>query len=360
MAWLSGWRKRVSLTIDGSLIDAELTHFPLLIHLSGSCGKNSEDLTFVFDEIGASYKKIAVTEDDGETQLYVEVEKWDNGGEEAWLWVSSATWAIATGSDTVIYLYYDSTHADNDSYVGDPNDVVAENVWDANFVFVSHMQDDPDTSSIRDSTGNDLDGAKKGAANPAETTSGKIGNAQTFTDDNINIGDADVTGYITIELWINPSWTGDDFEGIISKYTGTPAGWQLFYHTSDYLYFYVNDGIAVQSKVGALGTGSWQYLTCRYESGTTTGEIWVNLTDETDTVASRTINQNAQDAVIGDRSDNQIYGLDAVVDEFRLSTNYRPAAWIKATYYSGDDNLVDYGTEENVAVQVWKEVNLRG
>lgn len=60
-AWLSGWDKRVKLTADSGDIDANLSDFPVLVYLSTSSGRGPDDVSFVFDEVGANSKKIAVT-----------------------------------------------------------------------------------------------------------------------------------------------------------------------------------------------------------------------------------------------------------------------------------------------------------
>ena len=83
MGWLSGWTKRVKVTIDHTDIDATLSNFPILLYLSSASGRNAEDITFIFDEIGANKLKIAITTSDGETQCYAEVEYWDSANEKA-------------------------------------------------------------------------------------------------------------------------------------------------------------------------------------------------------------------------------------------------------------------------------------
>ena len=146
--------------------------------MSTSSGENNDDVSFIFDEIGSNNKKIAVTTSDGQTECYVEIEEWNSGNEQAWLWVKVPSMSSATDSD--LYLYYDTTHEDNIVYVGDPNSTPAENVWDNNFKLVTHMKDDPDISSIHDSTLNDNDGTKESANNPIQTD-GIIGKAQDFS-----------------------------------------------------------------------------------------------------------------------------------------------------------------------------------
>ena len=189
--WLSGWNKRVKITIDHNDIDSALSNFPLLIYLSNSSRYYNDDVSHVFDELerNDNRKKIAITTSDEVTQCYVEIEKWDNGTEKAWLWVKVPS--LSDTSDTDLYLYYDSSQSDNTDYVGDSNSTPAENVWDNNFKLVTHMEGEAHTSLLRDSTSNNNDGTKK--FEPDEVV-GKIGKAQHFTVESllqrgiINIG----------------------------------------------------------------------------------------------------------------------------------------------------------------------------
>jgi len=73
MAWLSTWNNRIKLTVSATDIDSDLTWFPIIIHLKTANGDSDK----VFQEVGASSQKIAVTQSDGTTQLYVELENWD-------------------------------------------------------------------------------------------------------------------------------------------------------------------------------------------------------------------------------------------------------------------------------------------
>ncbi|GAG55750.1 unnamed protein product, partial [marine sediment metagenome] len=229
MGWLSGWKKRIRLAIDNNDITAALSNFPILIYLSSSSGINNADVTSVFDEVGANRKKIAVTRGDGITQCYVEVEKWDSGNEKAWLWAKVPS--VSNTIDEVVYLYYDNSKADNTTYVGDPSDAVAHNVWDANFKLVTHMRDDPDTSHVRDSTVNANDGAKKAANEPIVTTAGKIDDAQDFdgTDDRISVPDVDEldfgTGDFTVSLWFKPDVVAETGILVAKIYMRTGVSW---------------------------------------------------------------------------------------------------------------------------------------
>ncbi|MGA2669954.1 MAG: DUF2341 domain-containing protein [Dehalococcoidia bacterium] len=139
MSWLSDWGKRVKLTTDHTDITLALSDFPILLHVSASCGRNNDDVSCVFDELqsDANRFKIAVTTSDGTTQCYVEIEKWDDANEQAWLWVKAPS--LSSTVDDDFYLYYGSSHADNTTYVGDIGSTAAQTVWDSNFKLVNHM-----------------------------------------------------------------------------------------------------------------------------------------------------------------------------------------------------------------------------
>ena len=123
---LEGFGYRYGIDIDSGDVDTNLTDFPVLLILSSSSGISSADVTAIFDEVGAFNKKIAVTTDDGETELYVEIEKWDEVGEEAFLWVKVPT--VDSGADTRIYFYFDAEAENNTAHIGDLASTVAQNV----------------------------------------------------------------------------------------------------------------------------------------------------------------------------------------------------------------------------------------
>jgi len=117
MAWLEGWdQRRIKLTTNEAVIDtADLTWFRVIVTLSPTHGD------CVFDELtsDANRFKIAFTKADGETQLYGEIEKWDDANESAIIHVSRDGWVIDYDVDTDFYMYYDIDHADNTDYIGD-------------------------------------------------------------------------------------------------------------------------------------------------------------------------------------------------------------------------------------------------
>jgi len=313
----------------------------------------------VFDELGsdANRKKIAVTTDDGETECYVEIEKWDDANEKAWLWVKVPS--IAADVDTDLYLYYDSTHADNTDYVGDTNDEVAENVWDANFKAVYHMADGVDNAHIYDSTGNDNDGTKLAANQPIEVT-GQVGDAQDFdkpSSEYVDCGDSvsfDFTTALTVETVIKAGYlTQARSPAFVSKYETDKREWALrIYQQKITLAFGAAGGAYQGSWLTTnnviTSTAVFYHTVFTYSSGTVL--VYVGGVSVPGAVSDgsipATLNNENFPVRIGGLGPAQNQYFDGIEDEVRLSNIVRPAAWIKASYESERDHLNDFGEEE--------------
>lgn len=340
--WLIGWEKRVKLTIDSDAIDETLTGFPVLVHLSASSGIGGSDCSFVFDEVGSDSKKIAVTTENG-AECYVEVEAWDSLNEEAWLWVNVPS--VSSSSDTELYLYYDSDHADNVNYVGDSASVQAENVWDTNFKLVTHMNDDPDTSSVRDSTSNGNDGAKVSANNPIQAD-GISGNAQDFSSDYITCGDdasLEIVDTLTLEAWIKP-----DSLSISSIVSRGESYWFLL--LGDQLLFFrfqEGGGSSYLSAPTAIPTGTFSHVTATYNtSATNEVKMYVDGQLVREGSLDGPIASETDDLAIGTFLTYSYFQFDGTIDEVKVSDTVRSGAWIKASYETGADNLLSFGDEE--------------
>ena len=364
-AWLNCWAKRVKITIDHNDFAEDVTHFPVLIYLSSASGRDTpkDDVTFVFDEVAGNSKRIAVTKDDGTTQLYVEIEKWDATGEEAWLWVSKSDWTISSTTDTDIYLYYDDTQPDNDTWVGDSGS--RTEVWNSNYQAVWHLSETTGgTDAFKDSTSNANHGTDSGS--PGLGVTGQIGNAVEFyrDDESIDCGTDDLgfTGNdeMTFEAWFvrhtaagwhDIVWSkgmyyrpfslrsdGDTAMIIRFNMTGgnndyTVSGWDE--HDTNWYHF------AVRLTVGASGD-DWH----AYENGTKvgggecdTGTFYLHATDNTNMIGARPASPP-----------DQVWG--GIIDEVRISDIDRGDAWSTASYETQRDDLLDFGTEETLTLDI--------
>jgi len=333
--WLSGWDRRVQIIIDSGDIDANLTSFPVLIYLSNSSsGIYDEDVSFVFDEVEANSKKIAVTVGE-DTETFVEIEKWDPVNEQAWLW---ANVTATSATNQTLYLYYDNDHADNTDYVDVTETGNSTNVWDSDYEYVWHMRD-KNTSTVADSTGNNNDGTKVGANQPVVTTAGQIDDAQDFDGTNDYIDNpADLPSTYTVEAWVTVGLDAERYfhGGVDNKYAGLIG------------YDYITDKFRAVKHASdsyivtdAVDTGILYYIT--YAVDGTYHEIFRDgVSRDSATTANTATTDTA--LYVGKRNDGKFW--KGIQDENRLSNIVRSDAWIKASYESGRDDLLDFGPED--------------
>jgi hypothetical protein len=351
---------RIPVTIDHTKIDELLTHFPVMLRVTEPA---------VFAELGAEKLKLAVMAADDKTQLYVEIEKWDEVGEEAILWVSRSDWEISDTEDTILYLYYDSTHADNTGYVGVPGSAAAEAVWDANHVMVQHMNDGVDTSHITDSTTNDNDGTKKGAGEPLEAD-GVIGKAQDYdaTDDVITVADKAAIQNIfdgggTIEILVDFDSDGENDQGYIIVKGNVSWSIYVFGESVGLLrlgFFFNFDGAADGSWITTAGqsvvpVGSSCHIVISYNANDVannptfiidgvTKTVGAGITESTTPIGTR-VTDAGSNLLVGN-SPAGTRTVDGIIEEVRVSDTARSAAWIKAGYYNCSDLLCSFGAAD--------------
>jgi hypothetical protein len=358
MAWLGTYAHRVKVTASNTNVDADLTQFPLLLKLGTSVGTGANDVSFVFDELtsDANRLKIAVTDSTGDTQLYVEIEKWDDANEAAVLWVSKSDWVLDTDADTELYLYYDSTQADNTDYVGDSGS--RTEVWDSNFLMVQHLTGAAYTNLL-DSTSNNNDVTSE-AGSPTYNQSAEIGNGVDFDgiDDHINTSSISPVN-ITMESWGICGRAQGTHNEFISKAV-SDSSWKspylqyrMYWHDGD-------DKLGIDITVGgtrytlqATNTNdpsSWTHYAGTYDGETMT--IYKNgAADGTNTTPSGNMNVYTSTLRIGGLLSAAVEEhWDGLLDEVRISNIARPAAYIKANFYSMTDALVSWGTEESNVV----------
>jgi len=364
--WLSGWSKRVKLTIDRNDITAPLSDFPVMVYLSTSSGRGSDNVACVFDELqsNANRFKIAVTTSEC-TELYVEIEKWDQASQKAWLWVRVPN--ITNSADTVLHLYYDRDHADNTAYVGDTNSTPAEMVWDGNFKMVQHLGED--STVVHDSTANNNDETNPPPEPPSPgyyraiyTGSGRINGCYSFSDNGTNAtrlqmahsSSLDITDNITVEafVYLNDKTNGKLIVKDDPLDVGGPGCYNLQQENSNVELMLDLGGSWVRASYSTYNAGEWIYVVGTYDRQTI--RLYLNGTQvatnpQTTAISSRTVN-----LALGNRAEDvgTSYDLHGLLDEARVSNTARSAAWIRASYESGRDDLIDFGTEETRPVDI--------
>ncbi|MBA7572590.1 hypothetical protein ES695_08545 [Candidatus Atribacteria bacterium 1244-E10-H5-B2] len=338
------WKTGMTIESDIDIALTPTTHlswFPATVFLSsvhGDC---------VFDELVADANrfKIAFTKSDGITQLYGEIEKWDDSNESAIIHVSRDGWFISDTADTVFYMYYDIDASNNITYIGDIDSTPGGKVWNDRFRAVYHKVD-ATTSTIKDSTKNNEDGTKKAANEPIEAA-GKIGQGQDFdgVDDYINITSEDVTPQTgTFELLFNTDDVSADRRMLSEIGGGGYFNFKLT-GTDDKFQMKVHDRIDFASYEEAVSISTWYYAVAAFDTDDasfymdgawkSTDDTFVGLfTDGTGIKFGH------------NRSNTPGTAYDGKLDEARISDIVRNTAWIKGTYNSLWDTLLTYGSEE--------------
>jgi len=378
--WLDGWDKRVKIEIDQNDIDNVLSEFPILIHLSSSSGRNNDDVSFVFDEIqsDANRKKIAVTTSDGTSQCYVEVENWSDVDEQAWLWVKVPN--ISNTSDTSLYFYYDSDHADNTDYVDDTNTGVSTYVWSDGFRSVLHLNQSPSgqNDEMKDSSTYENHGTSEGSMNSSDLVGSKIGYGLEFdeVDDLIRIPNSTSLSFSkdsgTFELWINWNNATDGDSQIVmtssNRFSGVPQdGFEWASQSNGNHFFYPWGGDNNNYNLGSnpFTNGVWHHLAVTYLYSTKEVEIFVDgismnfSTENVPTIWTQLA--NSTDYLWGGNPDRSTRNFNGLFDEIRIHNTARSNPWIKTSYENGKDDLLVFANEETLAYELdlelqWSDV----
>jgi hypothetical protein len=358
--WLSDWEKRKKITIASATIDSNLTNFPIAINISPSAGRSDQDLSDIFDDLGANSQKIAITEDDGQTEIYGEVERWDNGAEAAL--IHTKVPSVLAASDTDLYIYWDNSKADNTAYIGVQGDATAQNVWDSNYYAVYHFTDDPSGVTITDSTSNNRDGTPENmaaddlVAGPHEGYAFDLDNSGDLLDFG-DIFDIPSGAPVTIETTYDIDNT--TFNYIPGKWNaGNSDGWYLRLDTNGYLIFRISDDatgdIAIQTAaVNDYNDGNWHFVAATYNGNLAASGMFIRVdgADDSDSNPYNTdLTKNPTNAdkvgYFGSNGDTKGgFGKGA---ELRFSNIVRADAWIDATYETLNDNTNSYSATEEI------------
>jgi prepilin-type N-terminal cleavage/methylation domain-containing protein len=343
---------RKKLTIDKTLVSgtSNLSSFPVLIAYTDADLKTTANGGHV--STTTAYDVI-FTSSNGTTKLNHEIESYSSSTGAIAMWVSVTT--VSTSTDTDLYIYYG-----NSSATSSPENIAG--VWDSNYKVVSHLSDSTNTSSVKDSTSNANNGTKRGAAEPAVTTSGKVNNAQTFdgSNDRINFASASTVDSLfasggTVEAWIYPTGWGEGNYGRIADKKGSGSGWGFYVNNSDVsggLSFYYDTTLGffawyLQWNTGnsTISLNNWNHVAVTFNSGSTSNNPIMYINGASKTISesgdgySAFSSETSQDLNVGNRpaEDRTFAGR---IDEFRASKTTRSAGWLATEY----NNMANQGT----------------
>ena len=312
------------ITINHKKIKSDLVHFPITIILNS-------DHSDIFTEVGSNWKKIAMADKNG-NQLYVEVEQWNVSLKKATLHVSRSDFVLSRLRDTKLYLYYDSTHNDNDNYVGEANSTPAKKVWDSSFKLVYNMAQDPSGGSncIKDSTSNANHGTPSSSMTNTDLIDGKTGKAIEFdgVDDEITFSSISLTDW-TMEILCKNQNGGTAHDGyVIIDGAGIVAENGVVYALIQ-----ANDARVKSSNI--IKTAIYEYVVANRTG--TNYNLFINGTEDSNSVTDTGWGLTGVYKIGFGRSSAY---TEMTMDCIRISSIVRSAAWIKATNASFNNTLL--------------------
>lgn len=320
--WYSaGWQDCIEFTINASYVDADLSGFPVLVT---GAQLNTTDTDF-WSVVNSSGSDIVFTASDGVTKLNRELVSINTTAQTMECYVNVTS--IDDTTDTKFYMYYNSA---NISLYNESNSTAT---WDVNYVAVYHMNDNPNTSTIQDSTVNNRDGTKVGAGEPLETTGYFNGDkAQVFdgVNDYINASiSMSSTDDITLES-IAKTFNTTATNTIISAnvYITRQSSGPNFFSRGD------NSG-AMQGDLIAFSNNSYFYGAATYDQDGVNSDLNTRVNTTAGTANHYTkLCTFAYGGFIGKNSVSGSAFWNGSVSEVRVSNTYRSDAWQSASYYT--------------------------
>jgi hypothetical protein len=294
--------------------------FPLLVRLDSS--------NFDFSRAQGNGADIRFSKSDG-NHLPYEIERWDPSAE---IWVLMDT---VRGDDSTQYI---KMHWGN-AGAADCSDGASVFKTTEGFAAVWHMNES--SGNVNDATLNDNTGTNNGTT----SAMGVIGNSREFDGSSqyIDAGSPvslDDLSQFTISVWVYPHSTGSDGLGRI--------------YSKNAMAFIISDGgdgdlamykgaattqLKVKASANSWAINAWQHVAVTWNGGATAvtdAGLYVNGQEvnyelQQDAVDNWVSDSNFS-ALIGRDEAYDIWYFDGLMDEFKVSSSVRSAAWIKLCY----------------------------
>ncbi len=323
-----GWEYRKQITIDHTQVADDLNNFPVLVSTTDSdlqdkAQNDGDDILFM-DDTGVANK------------VYHEIEWFDDssGGLIAWVGVED----VSSDEDTVFYMYYGNPSCSSQQF--------PERVWIFDYEAVYHLADKT-SSTIEDSTSNDNDGVKKSANNPIEEN-GKIGFAQEFSDDYIDLtGMTSTAKSYTFSFWLNAERNRGDNRAF---WFDIETGRLLFKWIDHYGNITLYDGD--NRRFGHTpGADVWQQVVMVTDSSSHKSKLYINGNLYGNELGYS--GQNIGGTIkLGSRYEihdpPDWFYWNGVIDETRISNTVRSESWIQTSFNNQNNPLdfLSFGPEE--------------
>mgnify|MGYP000179826739 CR=1 FL=1 len=315
------WPYRKPLTIQATQVAGELAEFPVLVRLTSDA-----DLAAAAQPTAAD---VLFTAADGVTKLDHEIESYTaaTGALTAWVKVP----ALSSASDTALYLYYGNAGAASQQNPG--------GVWSAGYGAVWHLNED--TAPYRDATNNA--NHSTGGTYPVQVD-GKIHKGQSFngTSHVISVpasASIELTNNGTVSAWFQFGTSKQS--NLLEK--GGSGGYALWQDGTKMRWGKQNSSVWATSTV-SYAVGQWYKVDGVAEAGMM--RLYINGALEASSSSTATFT-NTSALKLGNGVDGRFQGI---LDEIRISSAVRTAAWIATEYnnQSSPSTFYTLGSPESV------------
>ncbi len=327
------WTLYDTITIDATKVDATLTDFPVYVDLA-----DLSDQFWATTPTGTSTvgTDIRVTTNDGTpVELARELVAASSTAQTGELHFKANS--ISATTDTVFRIYYNGTTT------GDYSDTTtygAESVWTNEYVGVWHMNESPGGTApqIIDSTSYGQDATAAGSMNVSDMVTGRVGSGLDFASTSsqyLSFGAAaTVSGAYTISSWAKPADTVVD-RGIFTNRVSDENTFDYKFSGGTVVHGDIGNGTAwldiTADQPLSYTAGTWHHTAYSVNTAGYTLYVDNNVSSEA-FVGTPLLYTSGNTPRIGTAGGTGTEYFTGVIDEFRIASTTRTAAWISAEY----------------------------
>lgn len=314
------WRHSMKIQASGYVAGATLTNFPVAVRFRNGMGGTTFDYATFASRSGGDLR---FSGPDKASNVDFEIEKWNTNGESL-VWVKFPS---VSGPDSHVWAFW-----------GNPSDTnlppCATNgaVWDGSYRFVWHYASSAGSTAY-DATANRLHGAVRNAAD-TDWQGALLGNGLNFAREHERVAAAwrEPVSEVTHEMWIR---TTADGRGLISI-TGIEGDLNQydrdFYISGGNLYARIYALEVINTTDAAITDGRWHHVVHVFGASIGGQKIFVDGVQRAAGVLGTSGFPNPDYVNIGWSRPVQPLGFRGVMDEVRISTCARSAAWLQACW----------------------------
>ena len=319
------WTAYDTITIDATQVDDDLTDFPVYVDLADLSATFWATTPSASTTVGTD---IRVTTNDGSpVELPRELVSASSTAQTGELHFKANS--ISSTTDTVFRVYYNGTttgdYATSSTYG-------AQNAWTNDFLAVYHLGDGDSTATgfYKDSTSNNADATLVDSDGDVAVTPGTVGGAIDFNGDTGDYIGYDATnasrGELTVTSWHRIDGGGGTNWAVFGSDDAGSANSMILEYRSDSTFRFRVQG-ETDVSYAYPDRGSWLYSAATMDD--TAMRVYLSGQEVASSTATSTVQVN--NYIIGLKND-LLGQMNGPIDEVRIASTTRSAAWIGAEY----------------------------